>query len=552
VPGGGVEEARSRFLKRAAVLFAILTIAATWPQIVRPAGIPDHRDSWFNMWRIAWIAHQLPRDPAHLFDANIHYPEPGTLAYSDAVLVPATIGAPLLWLGVPTPYVHTFLVLASFVFAGVGTWALVRMVTGSSIAGVAAGLIFAFTPYRFDHYMHLELLWTAWMPLTLLAMHRAIDRGSLAAGLASGGLFAAQTMSSIYYGVFFGTVLVVFAAVMTIGRTRPAARRAAVSLGCGALLAAVLVAAYFVPYWHARSVVGERSTDEALMYSAGPVHYLASMPEGWLYGSISGRLGRSEKRLFPGAIALLLAAVALWPPVDRHRAAYALALVVAVDLSFGPRGLTYDWLREYVPPYRGLRAPARAAGVALLMIAVLAGFGWARVQRAMHRSRLSRRGAAIAAAGLAAIAAEYAVAPRALIDAPTAPEPVYTWLASRPAGVVAEFPMPDEHALPGRDPEFAYRSTFHWRPLVNGYSGHVPDSYVDLLRAVAVFPSDAALERLRASDVRYIVLHERLFGPDWHRVVADLDLRSGLVRHGPFGAPGHAAWVYEMAAAARP
>lgn len=554
MPRCGAEEVGSGFLKRAALLFTILALAATWPQVIQPAGIPAHRDSWFNMWRIAWIAHQVPRDPTRLFDANIHYPERRTLAYSDAILVPALIGAPLSWAGAPTPYVHTFLVLASFVFAGVGAWALMRALTGSTLAGIAAGLIFAFTPYRFDHYMHLELLWTGWMPLTLLAVHRAVERGSVAAGAGAGLLFAAQAMSSIYYGVFFGTVLVPLVAVLVIGRPRPALARAAVSLACASILAAALLIPYLAPYWEARAGVGERSREEALMYSAGPVHYVASVPESFLYGSLTAPLGRAEKRLFPGAIALLLAAAALWPPIARQRAAYALALLVAVDLSLGPRGLTYDWVRAYVPAYRALRAPARAGEIALLMIAVLAGFGWARLEEALRRRAMPRAQlAGLFAGGLAAIAVEYAAAPLALVRAPTRPAPVYAWLASQRYGVVAEFPMPDEHSLPGHDPEFAYQSTFHWRPLVNGYSGNVPPSYVDLLRAMRSFPGDRAIERLRAADVRYIVVHERLFGPAAYKTVtAGLDLRSDLVRHGPFGPAGEAAMVYETAAAPRP
>ena len=175
------------------------------------------------------------------------------------------------------------------------------------------------------------------------------------------------------------------------------------------------------------------------MYSAGPAHYLASVPGSRLYGSLSERVGRDEKRLFPGAIAMLLAVAALWPPTPRQRVAYAVGLLVAIDLSF-----------DYIPAFRGLRAPARAGGVALLMIAVLAGFGWARLGAALRRRAQSRwQARAVAAAGLAAIAAEYAISPIALVRAPTQAQALDAWLASRPDGVVAELPMPREHELPG-------------------------------------------------------------------------------------------------------
>ena len=529
-----------------AILFSILTTAATWPQIVEPAGILPHRDSWFNMWRIAWTAHQLVRAPAHLFDANIHYPERHTLAYSDAVLVPALVGAPGRWAGVPTPYVHTFLVMISFVLAGVGAWALVRDLTGNTVAGVAAGLIFAFTPFRFDHYMHLELLWSGWMPLALLAIHRALRHGRAAAGAAAGLLVAAQMLSSIYYGVYFASVMLPLVVVLATGLAWTALRRAAVSLGVGGLIAAMLILPYLAPYRAARTTVGERGASEAALYSAGPIHYLSATPDNLLYGRFADRTGRPEKRLFPGLAAALLAVIALWPPLDRVRLAYAVALLVAVDLSFGPSGLTYEWLREHVLPYRGLRAPARAGGVALLMIAVLAGFGWARIERAAA-VRVGRRVRLLSASALCAVAIEYVEVPRHLVRAPVGAEPVYQWLTAQPYGVVAEFPMPEEHGLPLHDAEFEYASTFHWRPIVNGYSGNVPVSYVEMLRAMRPFPTDAGLERLRATGVRYLILHERFFGHDGYRdATAALDSRPGLIRRGPFGPDTARSVVYEF------
>ena len=106
--------------------FAVLVLLLTWPQALNPSSVPAHRDAWFSMWRLAWIAHQLRTDPVRLFDANIYYPSVGTLAYSDATLIQGLLAAPFLWLGVPTPFAYTLLVLGSFMFAGLAMCALVR------------------------------------------------------------------------------------------------------------------------------------------------------------------------------------------------------------------------------------------------------------------------------------------------------------------------------------------------------------------------------------------------------------------------------------------
>jgi hypothetical protein len=441
------------------------------------------------------------------------------------------------------------LVLGSFLFAAMAAWALVRRLTGSTRAGIIAGLIFAFTPYRFDHYMHLELLWSGWMPLTLIAVHRLFERGTAGSGIVVGLLLAAQGFSCIYYAVLFGTVLAAFCAVLAVSVSRARLARVSISLGCGALVAVTILAPYLMPYRHARTTVGERSAGEALLYSAGPTHYLAATPGNLLYGSVSERLGRHEKRLFPGLVAIALAGVGLWPPLCRRRVAYLVALVLAIDLSFGPRGLFYDLLREYLLPFKGVRAIARAGGIALLMVGVLAGFGWARLEN-VSRVRERARTAAVFGIVVAAIMLEYATMPLKLLPAPTRPEPVYQWLAAQAdGGAVLELPVPDVYTAPLLDPQFMYQSTFHWHPLVNGYSGNVPASYLDVMHRMQTFPADAEIERLRATGVRYVIVHERYYGPSRYRQVTDaLAARSDVMKRESFGQAGQEVTVYSLTA----
>ena len=96
--------------------------------------------------------------------------------------------------------------------------------------------------------------------------------------------------------------------------------------------------------------------------------------------------------------------------------------------------------------------------------------------------------------------AEYHVAFELAAYANTAP-PVYRILAHQPRGVVAEFPVPRADALPGDDAEYAYMSTFHWFPLVNGYSGIYPPSYLARLEQLAGFPDDRSIRQLRRDGV---------------------------------------------------
>ena len=60
----------------AALLCLLLAIVHTWPLALNLAHLSrnDNGDAQLNEWILAWVAHQLPRDPIHLFEANIFYP----------------------------------------------------------------------------------------------------------------------------------------------------------------------------------------------------------------------------------------------------------------------------------------------------------------------------------------------------------------------------------------------------------------------------------------------------------------------------------------------
>jgi hypothetical protein len=529
--------------------FFLITALLTWPQVIRPTSVPDHSDPWLSMWRLAWIAHQLPRDPLNLFDGNIFWPELNTLAYSDATLLQGLLAAPALWMGLSTPAVYNLLVLGSFVFAGTAAFVLTSSLTGSKTAAAIAGIIFAFTPYRWDHYMHLELLWSGWMPLALLALHRTFESGRVRDGVAVGALVAAQTWSSIYYGVLFATVLVAVAPLMAWSSATASVRRSALALTAGALVAAVLVLPYVQPYRAAREALGERPLAETEYYGAGPWHYLASTPESVLYGQHTGPWGRHEKRLFPGLLAIGLTAIALWPPVRRTQLVYLGGLIVALDLSAGMGGILFPALREHVMPFRGLRAPARAGEIVLLLVAVSAGFGWARLERHVSLRRARR----LAAAGAITMAlVEYAQWPAPLRPVPVEAAPVYAWLASEGRGPVLELPLPPDGRRAHYNPEFQFQSTFHWQPIVNGYSGNTPKSYHRTAAAMRAFPSDSAIARLRAIGVRFVVLHEVLWGREPYRqAVQAAASYPSLTHRASFGEPGAEVRVYEVAGAGR-
>ena len=71
--------------------------------------------------------------------------------------------------------------------------------------------------------------------------------------------------------------------------------------------------------------------------------------------------------------------------------------------------------------------------------------------------------------------------------------------------------FPNQTACPSMTPAISTASTFHWKTLVNGYSGYYPPSYLRRLRRLATLPSPAALDQIRADNVRWVVVHEQRY-----------------------------------------
>jgi hypothetical protein len=510
---------------RYTLLLALFTVMTAWmllPQVAAPFSVPDHGDPLFSIWRLGWVAHQLPRDPMHLFDANIFHPHVRTLAYSDAMLIPAAVGAPLLWLGIHQVLVYDIILFTSIVSSGVTMFLLVRALTARSDAALVAGSLFAFCAFRFDHYSHLELQVTPWMPLGLFWFHRTIATNRLRDGLLTGLAVALQGLSSLYYGLFISTILVVLTVVLyAVGYLN--LRRAARPLLAGGLLAAALLLPVAVLYLQSRSTVGERGEVEVRYYSAVPADYLVPNRFSIYWGPHVA--SHPERALFPGVVPAALAAVSVIPPFSAVRLAYLAGLVFAVDASFGLNGAVYPFLYRYVLPFRGLRVPARFGLIVALTLSVLAGFGVARLVGRVTRPLLQRT----LIAGLVLVALVEARPALTLEPLWRRPPRVYAVLPSDRTSVLAEFPFPSLEDVYGHDFRFMYFSTFHWNRLVNGATGFFPGDYLTFRKAMYEFPSDRAVSALRARGVEYLVIHGKFYGPsEYARVTADLDRRPSL------------------------
>ena len=511
-----------------ALLFVALTIAMTWPQASNlSTQVYDSDDPLLSIWRISWIAHILPDSPADLLNGNTFYPEKRTLAYTDSVLLEGLAGAPLIWSGVSPVTTYNLLLLLSIALSGWAMWRYALYLTGHAGAAILAGIAFAFVPFRFDHFHHLELQATIFLPLTLLYFERTFDTGSRRDAWLLAAAYVAQVYSCIYYAIFLATALVPIAAVRLWripGDARARLLRAAIPAAAGAL---IVVAPYAYAYALNRETLGERLDTDVVLYSATVSNYLATTSSNVIHGGWSAQFGRPERFLFPGAIALVLAALGVFA-LDRRRVTLLATGAIGFVISLGLNAPFYEPLRAVFLPYRGLRAPARASILVFLALAALGAYGWARVMRGRSKAVSGIATIVIAAAMLI----EFTTKLEAWLTIPERPAEVYRWLAIQPRSVIAEVPFAHADRLHSiSDGLYMYNSTWHWQPLVNGYSGFVPKTFVELAEQMLSFPDDRSIAYLKQRGVDFLVIHGSLmerqeFGEMTAKLLARPDLQA--------------------------
>ncbi len=349
-------------------------MAHTWPLASAPARLSrnDNADALLNEWIVAWVEHQGGRDPLHLVDANIFYPEHGTLAYSEYLLVPAALGAPLRAAGASPVLVYNLLVLVGLALTGWVGWLLITQWTGDPWAGVVGGIVLAFNAHTLTRLPQLQALHMEFLPFALLAFDRILEDKSRA--LPYTALFVALQGLTSYYGLILTLVALV------VGWSVRFERRQIPPVLIAATISVVLMSPMLI--WYAR--VGQvRPLDEVAAYSASARDYLAT-PARVHYETWSARFFGGTTALFPGIVALALTGVAIvsGAAVRDRRARMALAFGLAgFALSFGPSLPGYALLYRFIIPLQGIRNAARFGYLATAACAVLAGFGVAWLRR---------------------------------------------------------------------------------------------------------------------------------------------------------------------------
>src|SRR4029453_11477256 len=196
------------------LLYAAITVVMAYPFSLHPGTLvlADAPDTHLYIRTLGWDVPAFTTDPLRIFDANIYYPYPNTLAYSENLIGSAFFAAPIIWLTGNMVLAMNLTALITAWLCGVGAYLLARRLHASSHAAFICGVIFAFAPPRFFRLGQLHMTAVQWIPFSLAFLHSYLEHGKRRDLLLAIACFSLQALSSGHGAAYL--VLPIFAMLL--------------------------------------------------------------------------------------------------------------------------------------------------------------------------------------------------------------------------------------------------------------------------------------------------------------------------------------------------
>src|SRR5665648_159564 len=530
----------------AVMYFLLITIFMTLPLIFRftDSAAGGYGDGVYFIWLIRWYQRVIfEGQGVPFFNPMMNYPEGWNLSTTDTTLASALPGVPFSILLGPTAGYNLAMAI-TFVLSGLFMYIWVVHLTGSKGAGLIAGTIYAFLPFRMAHFLagHLNLSGTAWFPLFFMGFFEILQHPTrkrwwppiLTA--VSLGLIALTSMYYLYFTLLMA-VVIFFGYLILVSWRLLFQKSFWIQSLVTTLASSPFLYIALKPFLKLSQSGGiaDRSIEYANLYSASPTDFFIFSSDHFLFGKwISSIFDRSlwiESSLYIGAITLVLI---LFYLIRRHKTEHQaltrialLVMVTAFILALGP-SLHWNnrqvilqvpgWLQsisglretiiplptwflfDHLPFHTKMRAVMRIGFFALIFSSMLAGLG--AVKFLQNFSVIKKRWLTILILGLV-IFDFYPGSFAANIEKIEA-RPVDYWLAEQPgSGAVVQMPFEESVSQ-----DQIYYTLTHKKPITGGFfNANQPPQYLYLQPILARFPDEKSITTLKEFRVQYVLVN---------------------------------------------
>ncbi len=502
-------------------------------------------DELLIAWIQSWVIHALFTNPLTLFNANIYFPYHNTLAYSDVFLTTSILTAlPTYFIGQPIAANNTLFIF-SLCSLGFSLYLLAYYVTKDFLASFLAGILAIFSPATMSFDVHLQVLFEALVPLSLLYFLFLLDSKKTRFLLLFLFCFLAQMYNSFLPGYF-----ILFSVVIILLFRFWKKKKQFISLfslkHAGIV---IIVFALTIPV-----VLPYLQVSKQFHYVRDirdSIHF-AIQPEDMLYSSDTSRLSSflntlpfnrvSQNNEFkPGYLGFIFTILVLFSfyysikkKIWKKNILVSSFVVIALlgfILSLGPAlhlgrhtihkpfpiPLPYLLFYYLIPGFQGFRNSARWEMLFILASVVVIAF----VVHTILKKRSTKFRIIIYSLLFVGIISEFKF-PMHFVSVPQVKNfpKVYSWMATTPQNATfIELPIYNWNNAPYVSQEMLreYYSTANFRKIVNGYSGFSPPPWQKLVMLeLTSFPTQNALQQLKNIGVQYIILHKDEYDTLYH------------------------------------
>ncbi|MBP1738116.1 MAG: hypothetical protein H6Q48_409 [Deltaproteobacteria bacterium] len=399
------------------LFFALISLVMVGPHVLPPTQITRFgyapQDSYIFLWDFWWTKQAVLALKNPYWTDLLFYPSGTTLTFHTYPLAYGLFSLPFQLIAKGTAglvVAFNTVIFLSFVLSGFGAYRLAVYLTGSTPAGLLAGLMYAFIPFHLINMVSLNLLAMEFLPFFVLALLRLKEKPTFPAALTAAVWLALTYYSSLEYALF----LLLFSGICLIYLTACLRREITWSfvgfLGVALALFAILaspqlyqqIRVYFAPEFNA-----EMGLDQAALWSPALLSLFTPTRFHPIYGqamSFAGDLSshardsvgmRSEATL--GFVTWGLAILGFLRAREDKSVFWVFAGICFIGLTLGPYlRVTGKWLsgipmpylllHQLLPPLRASRDPTRFIPLVALSLSVLAAFGARRCLAYLDRS----------------------------------------------------------------------------------------------------------------------------------------------------------------------
>jgi hypothetical protein len=184
-------------------------------------------DSLESVTIVAWNVHQFFKDPLRLFAANVLFPIPDALAFTDHRLLPSLVVAPVIWTTGNAVLATNLATFAACVFAAMAARHAALRLGLDALAAWTVGALYGFHSYQINEGPRLNIVSHGFLPLALLSLVELLKTGERRHAWWLAAWMLLQGLASNYHLLYAALVVAIVLAGFALRAPGLALRRLA-------------------------------------------------------------------------------------------------------------------------------------------------------------------------------------------------------------------------------------------------------------------------------------------------------------------------------------